>query len=91
MKTSFGYIVDTSPPEIGLVLDGGYTEDSDFLKDRTSYTAHWNGFADPHSDIMGHEWAIGSCSGCIDIQAFISVGLMTGTLPVCIVHSSLFI
>lgn len=82
MKTSIGYIVDTSPPEVGVVLDGSsYKEDSDFLVDRTSYSAHWKGFVDPHSDIMGYEWAIGSCHGCTDIQTFIPVGLKTGRLP----------
>lgn len=78
MKTSIGYVVDSSPPAVGLVLDGIDVEDSDYLTDRTSFAARWDGFADPHSDIMGYEWAIGSCYGCTDVQNFISVGLMTG-------------
>ena len=90
MKTSIGYVVDSSPPIVGLVLDGVDVEDSDYLTDRTSYAAHWDGFADPHSDIMGYEWAIGSCYGCTDIQNFISVGLMTGGCC-CFVHRALSI
>ena len=81
--------MDSSPPVEGLVLDGAYGEDSDYIISRTSYAAHWNGFADPHSDIMGCEWAIGSCHGCTDIQTFLSVGLMTGRLLVInVVHSA---
>ena len=72
--------MDTSPPEVGLVLDGRYGDDVDYLTNRSSYTAHWEGFTDPHSDIMEYAWAVGSCSGCTDIQTFISVGLMTGTI-----------
>ena len=78
MKTSIGYMMDSTPPAMGLVLDGVDAEDSDYVTDRTSYAAHWDGFVDPHSDIMGYEWAIGSCYGCTDVQNFISVGLMTG-------------
>lgn len=83
MKISIGYIVDTSPPTAGVVLDGANMEDIDYCIDRTSYTAHWLGFADPHSDVIQYEWAIGSCYGCTDIQSFVSVGLMTGRLSVC--------
>lgn len=83
MKTSHGYIMDSSPPVIGLVLDGVDIEDRDYLRERTSYAAHWSGFADPHSDIMEYEWAIGSCHGCTDIQTFVSVGLLTGMYVVC--------
>ena len=80
MKTSIGYVVDTSPPTAGVVLDGTDKDDNDYLTDRTSYTAQWVGFADPHSEIIEYEWAIGSCYGCTDIQTFVSVGLMTGTV-----------
>ena len=75
-------MVDTTPPVAGVVIDGTGTEDSDYLTDRTSYAARWVGFGDPHSDIMGYEWAIGSCHGCNDIQTFVSVGLMTGRVIV---------
>ena len=78
MKWSIGYIVDTSPPELRVVLDGIDNEDRDYFTNRTSYSAHWVGYADAHSNIMGYEWAIGSCHGCTDIQSFVSVGLMTG-------------
>ena len=83
MKTSIGYIVDSSPPTAGVVLDGADIEDTDYFIDRTSYTARWVGFTDPHSDILEYEWAIGSCYGCTDIQTFVSVGLMTGKVSLC--------
>ena len=78
MKWSIAYIVDTSPPKLGVVFDGIDNEDRDHFTDRASYSANWVGFADVHSDIMGYEWAIGSCHGCTDIQSFVSVGLLTG-------------
>jgi len=65
---------------MGQVLDGIHREDSDYLVERTSFGAHWVGFNDPHSDILEYEWAIGSCTGCTDIQSFVSVGLLSGTV-----------
>ena len=79
MKSSFGYMVDTSPPVMGQVFDGGYGEDSDYFQERNSVSAHWVGFNDPHSNILEYEWAIGTCTGCTDVQGFISVGIQTGT------------
>jgi len=80
VKSSSGYIVDTTAPLMGQVLDGRYGEDSDYLVERTSFSVHWVEFNDPHSDILEYEWAIGSCTGCTDVQGFISVGLLTGTV-----------
>jgi len=82
VKSSSGYTVDTTSPLMGQVLDGIHEEDSDYLVERTSFSAHWVGFNDPHSDILEYEWAIGSCTGCTDIQGFVSVGLLSGTVHI---------
>jgi hypothetical protein len=64
--SSWGAIVDSSPPVIGVVHDGGPT-DLDYQTDRYVLNAWWQGFDDPHSGISHYRWMIGTCVGCDDV------------------------
>ena len=72
---SQGTIVDSTPPDVGFVIDG-LGEDIDFTKDLHTFTSHWDGFVDPHSDISEYEWAIGTCETCSDVREFVSTALV---------------
>lgn len=77
--SSPGYVLDSSPPDIGVVLDGPPSDagDVDYWTDWV-LAAHWAGFGDPHSGVVEYWWAIGTCATCSDVQAFVSVGLNQG-------------
>lgn len=77
VASSLGYILDYSPPDIGVVFDGPPTTDVDYWTDGV-LAAHWSGFSDPHTDVVEYWWAIGTCATCTDLQPFVSVGLNTG-------------
>lgn len=79
--SSLGYLLDSSPPDVGSVFDGPSSShgDVDYWTDSATLHSHWTGFSDPHSDIVEYLWAIGSCSSCVDVQPFVSVGLEQGT------------
>ena len=83
VSSSLGYILESSPPQGGIVYDGpqpqGANFDLDYTSDSTSLSAHWGGtFSDPHTGISEYYWRIGSCVGCGDIQSWASVGIATG-------------
>ena len=73
--SSKGTVVDSTPPSRGFVLDG-LGLDIDFTKDLHSVSSHWDGFVDPHSDIVEYEWGIGTCDTCTDVRAFVSTALV---------------
>lgn len=76
--SSPGYVLDSSPPEVGVVFDGPPHGDLSYWSDVGVVKAHWRGFNEPHSRIVEYWWAIGSCPTCTDIQPLISVGLEQG-------------
>ncbi|XP_070572151.1 uncharacterized protein [Ptychodera flava] len=78
--SSWGVIVDSSPPEHGMVYDGQSVEDDKDLDYQThldSLTARWKGFHEPHTDIVGYSWKIGTSPGYDDILEEEFVGLGT--------------
>ena len=88
VASSLPYLLDSSPPEVGVVYDGATPlSDEDYLTEEGVVRAHWRGFADPHSEIVEYWWAIGTCQACSDIQPLVSVGVRQG-MWVCIVGGS---
>ena len=86
--SSLGYLLDSSPPDVGRVFDGPPSSDGDvdYWTDSAMLQAHWAGFSDPHSDVVEYLWAIGSCPSCVDVQPFVTVGLKQGMyVCVCVV------
>lgn len=82
-SSSLGYVLDSSPPQGGMVYDGPQPQegnfDLDYTSDSTSLSAHWGGtFTDPHTGIVEYYWAIGSCPGCTELQDWNSIGIATG-------------
>ncbi|XP_070573612.1 uncharacterized protein [Ptychodera flava] len=78
--SSGGVVVDSSPPEHGMVYDGQSVEDDKDLDYQTrldSLTARWKGFHEPHTDIVGYSWKIGTSPGYDDILEEEFVGLVT--------------
>ncbi|XP_070573756.1 uncharacterized protein [Ptychodera flava] len=73
---SWGVLVDASPPHGGFVYDGdSMNKDKDYQTHLDYLTAHWYGFYDPHSPVIGYSWKIGSCSECDDVLSEEDVGL----------------
>ncbi len=75
-STSDGVMVDTTPPVAGYVNDGTGT-DLGYQASTTSLSANWDSFVDPESGIVDYEWAIGTTPGAQDVQAFLSMGIVT--------------
>ncbi|XP_070573765.1 uncharacterized protein [Ptychodera flava] len=61
--TSDGIIPDNSPPIAGKVYDGVSHGDQDFQFSRTSLSAHWYNFHDPHSQLSHYELRAGTTPG----------------------------
>ncbi|XP_078700910.1 uncharacterized protein LOC144927390 [Branchiostoma floridae x Branchiostoma belcheri] len=75
---SHGYVADTSPPEAGFVHDGPAADppnDLDYQTDKTTISAHWGGFHDPHTDIVSYKWSIGTCPMCKDVLEDVDLGI----------------
>ncbi|XP_064635756.1 uncharacterized protein LOC135492940 [Lineus longissimus] len=64
--SSWGAVVDSSSPVIGVVHDGGEI-DLDYQTDRSVLIGWWQGFEDPHSGMSHYSWMIGTCEGCDDV------------------------
>jgi hypothetical protein len=62
-------VVDSTPPSVGLVVDGNktsindVTEDLDYQTNTQVLSAHWYGFEDRESDIVEYKWCIGLQQG----------------------------
>ncbi|XP_052082402.1 uncharacterized protein LOC127720030 [Mytilus californianus] len=80
--SSWGYIYDQSPPEVGQVFDGFLQEDKmnsidiDFQIDSTQLGAYWKEFYDPHTTIKTYKIAVGTCVGCDDVLQEHDVGII---------------
>ncbi|CAH1249044.1 SCARF2 [Branchiostoma lanceolatum] len=75
---SHGYVAETSPPEVGFVYDGPPTDppnDLDYQTDKTTISAHWGGFHDPHTDIISYKWRVGTCPLCRDVLEEVDLGI----------------
>ncbi|XP_078573997.1 uncharacterized protein LOC144860568 isoform X2 [Branchiostoma floridae x Branchiostoma japonicum] len=74
--SSWGLVVEASPPLPGFVHDGGQ-QDRDYQHNLSTISVTWGGFREPHTDIAGYSWMVGTCSGCDDVMEEQHVGLMT--------------
>ncbi|XP_035661568.1 uncharacterized protein LOC118405866 [Branchiostoma floridae] len=77
---SHGFVAETSPPEAGFVYDGPLTDpadDLDYQTDKTTISAHWGKFHDPHTDIVSYTWRVGTCPMCRDILEEVDLGMKT--------------
>ncbi|KAI8519528.1 hypothetical protein Bbelb_027850, partial [Branchiostoma belcheri] len=74
--SSYGFIVEASPPLPGFVHDGGQ-HDIDYQHDLSTISVTWGGFHEPHTDIAEYSWMVGTCSGCDDVMEEQHVGLLT--------------
>ncbi|XP_076086914.1 uncharacterized protein LOC143057491 [Mytilus galloprovincialis] len=81
-SSSWGYIYDQSPPEVGQVFDGFLQEDKlnsidiDFQIDSTQLGAYWKEFYDPHTTIKTYRINVGTCVGCDDVLQAHDVGII---------------
>ncbi|XP_078661603.1 uncharacterized protein LOC144905733 [Branchiostoma floridae x Branchiostoma belcheri] len=76
--SSHGYVAESSPPEAGFVHDGPSADppnDLDYQTDKTTISAHWGGFHDPHTDIVSYKWSIGTCPMCKDVLEDVDLGI----------------
>ena len=73
-------LVSTETLRAGFVNDGfagdAAEDDGDFQESTTSYSARWNGFTDPKSDIW-YEVALGTSPGSTELRDWHDVGLGT--------------
>ena len=80
-KSSEGLVVDTSPPESGIVLDGVSGDDVDWWRSDRGFGAHWTEFVDKESAISGYRWSIGTNGG--GCQVLISSYVANNTTGYC--------
>ncbi|XP_078575732.1 uncharacterized protein LOC144861635 [Branchiostoma floridae x Branchiostoma japonicum] len=78
IASSWGFVMEASPPLPGFVHDGGQ-QDIDYQHDLSTIFVTWGGFREPHTDIAEYSWMVGTCSGCDDVMEVQHVGLMTDT------------
>ncbi|XP_076085163.1 uncharacterized protein LOC143055975 isoform X1 [Mytilus galloprovincialis] len=80
--SSWGYIYDKTPPEVGQVFDGFLPDigmkrkDIDFQINSDKLGAHWEKFYDPHTTIKTYKIAVGTCTGCDDVLQTHDIGLI---------------
>ncbi|KAL3857349.1 hypothetical protein ACJMK2_012025 [Sinanodonta woodiana] len=79
LASSDAFLVDTSPPEGGVVIDGNYSQavDVDFDRELDHISSHWFGFHDPHSGIAYYKIGIGTKKGMYDVEPLVDVRLRT--------------
>ncbi|KAI8487523.1 hypothetical protein Bbelb_347570 [Branchiostoma belcheri] len=80
IAVSWPTVVDSSPPEPGVVYDGVSSighQDADFQTQLDTLQVRWEGFHDAHTAILGYEWSVGTCPGCDDVMEAEHVGLLT--------------
>eukprot|EP00058_Branchiostoma_floridae_P000533 XP_002586021.1 hypothetical protein BRAFLDRAFT_110187 [Branchiostoma floridae] len=80
IAVSWPTVVESSPPEPGVVYDGvpsAHHQDADFQTELDTLRARWEGFHDAHTAILGYDWSVGTCPGCDDVMEAEHVGLLT--------------
>ncbi|XP_053401094.1 uncharacterized protein LOC123523194 isoform X2 [Mercenaria mercenaria] len=65
--SSDGFIVDTTPPVKGYVMDGTRAKDIQYQSALTYIGCKWYGFNDPQSQINKYVWRAGTSKGADDI------------------------
>ena len=69
-----GVLIDASPPDVGVVVDGVLQPDIDYQSNDHTIKAHWYGFKDVESNIHKFEWAIGTTPNGTDVIGFTEIG-----------------
>ena len=75
--TSDGVAIDLTPPQRGVVSDGGLHSDGDVSITAVvgAVSAHWEPFPEPDSSIDHYVWCVGSAPGKQDVVPCHDVGL----------------
>ncbi|KAK3088800.1 hypothetical protein FSP39_023833, partial [Pinctada imbricata] len=68
--TSDGVIMDNSPPVPGMIHVGRSDNHQQYLAHKSSISARWVGFQDPHSGIRHFTWCLGTTPGLCDIEDY---------------------
>ncbi|XP_053381950.1 uncharacterized protein LOC123539831 [Mercenaria mercenaria] len=73
------FILDSSPPQRGVVRDGSSVQSSDvdYQNFTSSLTCHWEAFDDPHSGIQFYRVGLGTDPEQFDTYMLTEVGLRT--------------
>ena len=71
---SDGILIDASPPEKGIVIDGLLQPDIDYQNNDHTIKAHWFGFKDVESNIHKFYWGIGTSANGTDISPLTDIG-----------------
>ncbi|XP_053398947.1 uncharacterized protein LOC128556937 [Mercenaria mercenaria] len=61
--TSDGFVVDSTPPLKGRVIDGLLETDEQYQSSRNYLGCKWHGFTDPQSGISHYVWRVGTTKG----------------------------
>ena len=72
---SDGFVVDLTPPNVGVVLDGLRYHDARAQSNTSSYSARWFGFNDPESGIHHYEVAVTPTISPPDKSSYHDVGI----------------
>ncbi|WAR04731.1 hypothetical protein MAR_020100, partial [Mya arenaria] len=76
--TSWAFVVDTTPPDSGLVYDGpndGTYTDIDYMASTNIVQAYWTHFIDAHTPVREYFVSVGTCKECDDVLTEQSVGI----------------
>ncbi|XP_053400998.1 uncharacterized protein LOC128557563 isoform X2 [Mercenaria mercenaria] len=65
--SSDGFVVDSTPPVKGIVIDGPFDDDVQYQASRNYLGCKWEGFTDSQSDISHYVWRVGTTKGVDDI------------------------
>ena len=76
---SDGFVVDLTPPNVGVILDGLQYHDMRAQSNTSSYSARWFGFNDPESGIHHYEVAVTPTSSPPDKSSYSDVGIRLKT------------
>ncbi|XP_053390115.1 uncharacterized protein LOC123523221, partial [Mercenaria mercenaria] len=65
--SSDGFVVDSTPPVKGIVIDGPFDTDVQYQASRDYLGCKWEAFTDSQSDISHYVWRVGTTKGGDDI------------------------
>ncbi|KAL3857352.1 hypothetical protein ACJMK2_012028 [Sinanodonta woodiana] len=76
-SVSDAFVVDSSPPEGGIVRDGNVDQSMDlnYDTDTNQISCHWSDFQDPHSGIAYYKVGLGTQRGSNNIAPLVDVSL----------------
>jgi hypothetical protein len=74
VQSSDGVLVDSTPPDIGIVRDGPGSSDA-HNQPLGPLAASWSDFIDEGRGVAKYEWAVGSSPCATDVQSYTDVGM----------------